>query len=111
MTQKTYIDKDYPWSGILAATALSICSAENGLKGYSSGQLLFFRDMILLIKRMADWKLIGHKKKAKMHKYNIHKNSKRVDHRYKAGDKVMINNITDFKYETPYNGPFEITQC
>ena len=49
----TYVDKDDPWSGILAAAASGILS-KNGLKGYSPGQLLFGRDMILPIKHKAD---------------------------------------------------------
>ena len=36
---------------------------------------------------------------------------KRVDHDYKVGDKVMLNNNYAYKYETPHKGPFLITQC
>ena len=36
---------------------------------------------------------------------------KRVDHDYKVGDKVMINNHAAYNYETTYRGPFVITQC
>ena len=35
----------------------------------------------------------------------------RVDHDYKVGDKVILNNSAAYKYETPYNGPFVIAQC
>ena len=43
-------------------------------------------------------------------KDNICKNSKRVDHDYKVGDKAMLTNNYAFKYETPYKGTFEIIQ-
>ena len=46
-----------------------------------------------------------------MNKYNIHKNRHRVDYNYKVGDDVMITNHITYKYETPYKGPFLITQC
>ena len=46
-----------------------------------------------------------------VNKDNIRKNSKIAYHDYKVGDKVMIVNNSAFKYETPYNGQFEITQC
>ena len=35
--KETYIDKDEPWSGILSASAFTIISTENRLKGYSPG--------------------------------------------------------------------------
>ena len=46
-----------------------------------------------------------------INKYNIHNNGKIVDQDYKVGDKVKLNNNSAFKYETPYKGLFEITQC
>ena len=53
-----------------------------------------------------------------MNKYMFHEHSKRADHGYQVEDKyfkvsdrsILVNN-TAFKYEIPYNGPFEITQC
>ena len=41
--QQTYIDKNYPWTGILAAAEFPIFSTTNRKKGYSSGQLIFAR--------------------------------------------------------------------
>ena len=59
--------------------------------------------MILLIKHVADWELICHQKQVKINEYNIRKKSKIVDHNYKVGDKVMLNNNTAFKYQTHIN--------
>ena len=46
-----------------------------------------------------------------MNKENICENNKRVDHYYKVGDKVMLNNHAAYKNKTPYKGNFMITQC
>ena len=60
--QKNYFDKNDPWRGILAAAAISIRSTTSGQKGYSPVQLIFFCDMILLIKHRVDWELICQRK-------------------------------------------------
>ena len=62
--------------------------------------------MILLIKYAVDWGLIYQQNKAQFNKYNTKTNSKRVDYDYSIGDKVMLNNKSVYKYETPYNCPF-----
>ena len=56
--KETYVDKDDPWSGILAAAAFTICQTTNRLKGYRHRQLVFGCDMILLIKHEVNWELI-----------------------------------------------------
>ena len=94
---ETYVDKDDPRSVNLAAAAFTIISTTNKLKGYSSEKLLFGSDIILLIKHKVDWELICQKNQTQINTYNIHKNLKRV------GDKLMLNNKTEYKYETPYN--------
>ena len=66
--------------------------------------------MILLKKHKVDWELIHQRNQNKINKDNICGNIKRVDHDYKVGDKVMLNNQTAYKYETPYKGPFAIKQ-
>ena len=80
------------------------------LKGYNPVKLVFGRDTILPIKirriRNQYVSKIGEKNKD-----NTCKNSKRLDHKHKAGYKVILTKESAFKDETPYNGPFEITQC
>ena len=56
--QQTYVDKNDPWTGILAAADFAICSTTNRKKAYSLGQLIFGRNMIIPIKYMVDWELI-----------------------------------------------------
>ena len=86
--------------------ALVIFSTSNRLKGSITSQLVFGRDMILLIKHTVDWELIHQLKPAQINKDNICKNSKRVDYYYKVRYKVMLNNNSTLKYESPYNGKF-----
>ena len=62
------------------------------LKAYSPGQLVFGCDMILPIKQMVDYKLIRQKKQAQINKDNICENGNRVDHHYRVGDNIMLNN-------------------
>ena len=46
-----------------------------------------------------------------INKDNICKNRHKVDHNYKVVDNVILTKHTAYKYETPYMGPFVITQC
>ena len=55
---KTYVDKDDRRLSISMAAAFEICLAENILKGYSPGQLVFERDIIILIKYTVDKELM-----------------------------------------------------
>ena len=96
----TYIDEDDLWLRILAVTVLVILSTENILKGYSMGQLVFGRDMVLTIKYTVDWELIRQKNQTQINKDNITENSKRVYHEYKVGDEFMLNNNASIRDET-----------
>ena len=51
---ETYVDEDDPWLGISYEASFTILSTTNCLKGYSPGQLVFSRDMILTIKHTVD---------------------------------------------------------
>ena len=59
---QTCVDEYDLWLGILAATEIVMISTTDILKGYSPGQLIFVRDMILPIKHDVDWELIRQKK-------------------------------------------------
>ena len=109
--QQTYVDKNEPWTGILVAAEFTIRSKISRQKGYSPGQLIFGRDMIIQIKHRVDWELIRQKKQMQINRDNARKNRHRVDYDYKVGDKVMLTNQTSYKHETPYKDPFVITQC
>ena len=54
ISTQTHVDKNDLWTGILDAAASLIISTTNKLKGYSPGQLIFGRDMIILIKHRVE---------------------------------------------------------
>ena len=66
--------------------------------------------MILPIKHKVDWELITQNIQTQINKDNIRENNKTVDHDYKVGYKVVLDNQSTQKYETTYKGPFVITQ-
>ena len=105
-----YIEKDNMWLRILAAAAFTFISTKNRVKCYSTYQLVFGHDMILLIKK-SDWESILQKNKVKINNDKIRMNIKIVDHGYKIGDKSMTNSNVAIEYETPYTWPFDITHC
>ena len=55
ISNQIYVDKDDPWTGVLAAAAFEICSITNRQNSYSPGKWIFGRDMILPIKDRVDW--------------------------------------------------------
>ena len=63
-SQKNYIDKDEPWSGILSAKDFSVRSTYHNTLQYIPCQLVLGRDMILNNPLIADWEDIRrHEKK------------------------------------------------
>ena len=50
-----YVDKDFPWTGILAAAAFEIHLTIDSLNRYSTETLIFGQDMIILIKHTVDY--------------------------------------------------------
>ena len=95
--------------GILYAAAFVIHSITNSPNCYSQGQLIFGRDIILLIKHRVGWELRRQQKQTHINRDNTRENKHRVYYNYKIGNKVMLTNHTAHKYETPYKGPFVIT--
>ena len=51
---QNYVEEYYTWTGILTAAVFSILSTTNRQKFYGLGQLIFGRDIILLIKDRVD---------------------------------------------------------
>ena len=92
-----YVEEDEPWFGIVAAEVFEIRTTSNGIKGYSLGQLILFRDMILPIKHIVNWELIRQQNQTEINKDNSRKNRNRVDHKYKVEYKVMLTNHNAYK--------------
>ena len=105
-----YLDSDDLWSGILIAASFAMHSMYHTTLCMMTGQLIFWRDMILNMQYLADWTVIKAHKQQLICKNNIIENSKCIPHQYKVGDKVMLENHRMNKYEQPYKGPYLVTQ-
>jgi len=108
--ETNYMDEDNPWKGILSATAFAVRSTFHTTLQSTPGQLVFGRDMIFNIQHTANWEYIKNRKQQIIDLNNKRENSKRKEHVYKIGDKVLLNRGTENKYEAPYQGPFNILQ-
>ena len=95
---QTYVDKNDPWTGILAAAAFAIHSTTNRQNVNCPGQFIFGRDMILPIKHRVDWELIRQQKQTQINRDNTQENKHRVEYDYKVGDKFILANHTAYKY-------------
>jgi hypothetical protein len=108
--ESNYMDEDDPWKGILSATAFAVRSTFHTSLQSTPGQLVFGRDMIFNIQHIANWEFIKQRKQKIINLNNNKENSKRVQHVYQVGDKVLLHRGTENKYESPYQGPFVIMQ-
>ena len=106
ISTNTYVDRHDPQTGILAAAEFVLFSTTNRQKGYSPGQLIFCRYMVISIKNRVDWELICQQKQTQTNKDNTREKKLRTDYDYKVGDKVMLTNQTAYTYYMPYKGPF-----
>jgi hypothetical protein len=104
------LDNNDPWKGILSTTAFAVRSTLHTTLQDAPGQLVFGRDMVLNIKHEANWENIHVQNQNIILKNNKAENAKRIPHTYNIGDKVLLKRGTEKKYETPYQGPFTITQ-
>jgi hypothetical protein len=108
--ENNYLDETDPWKGILSATAFAVRSTFHTTLQNTPGQLVFGRDMILNVKHEANWEYIRSRKQNMILKNNKAENAKRIPHTYAVGDKVLLRRGNENKYETPYQGPYTITQ-
>ena len=78
---------------------------------YLPAQLAFFRDSILNVRHEANCKLIKEQKQKLINRGNELENKKRLNHEYKIGDKVLLNNAWKAKFnKDTYVGPYIITE-
>ena len=104
------LDAHNPFEPFLTATAYAIRSTFHTTLKATPGQLVFGRDMLLPIQFKADWAQIALRKQSRINESNKRENSKRIDHQYKPGDKVLLEKpgITP-KMVAPRTGPYEVT--
>ena len=102
------LDEQRPFAGILSAVAWAIRSTYHTTLEATPGQLVFGRDMILNVQHIADWHYINSQKNKKIKENNKRENAKRLFHKYKAGDKILLQKIKSRKLARPVDGPFKI---
>ena len=57
----------------------------------SPRQLVFGRDMVLPIKYVTDWERLHQVRQRQINRDNARENRNCIEHTYKAGDKVLVN--------------------
>ena len=106
--EDNYLDEEDPWKGILTATAFAVRATFHTTLKQTPGQLVFGRDMIFNIQHEANWEYIKQRKQQIINLNNKRENATRTEHTYKVQDKVLLRRGTENKYESPYQGPYEI---
>ena len=105
--EDNYMDEKDPWAGILTAAAFALRSTVHTTLKATPGQLVFGRDMMLNVKHEANWQAIKERKQRLIHKNNKRENSRRIDHTYHPGDKVLLEKDAN-KLERDNEGPYEV---
>ena len=93
----------------LQTVAWVIRSAVSTMSGYTPGQLVINRDMIIQSVVIVDWGKIKELKRISAEKSNERENKSRLQHEYSVGDKLLII-ISDIKSKmaSPTERPYEI---
>ena len=81
------------------------------MSGYTPGQLVFSKDMILQSVVTADWEKIKRLKRQSAESSNAQENRARVNHEYHPGDKILIvvkGDEVASKLAPPTEGPYEV---
>ena len=102
--------RDYdPFSSILSSVAWAIRSTYHTVLNATPGQLVFGRDMVLPIMFKAEWANIVQCKNEQIQRNNARENSKRIEHTYQVGDKVLVNRPGILrKLTAPREGPYTV---
>ena len=110
-SNKTNLDDNDPWSGILTAAMFALRSTYHTTTQATPAQLVFGRDAILNTKFVADWRYIQQRKQRIIKQNNQKENAKRIPHQYNVGDKVLLH-LGDIKtkFDSQYSGPHKIVQ-
>ena len=101
------VDQDV-WKGIIAATSFAVRSTWHSTLQATPGQLVFGRDMVFAQSFAANWNLIRQRRQRMINYNNRRENSKRIDHTYRRGDKVLIKRHDATKLERPNDGPYRV---
>ena len=93
--------------GILAAAAFAVLSTYHQTKQKSPGQIVCWQETILPIIHIEIWRYICQRKHAHIEKDVIREISTRINYDFNTGDKVLVRKNQAYKYETPFQIPYE----
>ena len=82
--------RDDPIYDLCAAAAYGIRSTVHGVNGFSPGQIVFGKDMLLRTQMEADIELIRARRQTAAERNNQRENRRRIAYDYKVGDKVLV---------------------
>ena len=89
---------------ILESEPFDVITTYHIIKDNSTLQLLFGRDMIRPIKHVADCRYICQRKKVKIEKYVIYKDSNWTEYNNRVGYQIFLINKSSYKYKIPFIG-------
>ena len=75
--------------GILSEAPFALHSTYHTTKVKSPGQLVFGRDMKLLINHVADWRYMRQRKQSQIYKDVIRETTTAINHNYRAVGKLL----------------------
>jgi transposase InsO family protein len=104
------LDESDPWSGILAAASFAVRATYHTTTQATPMQLVFGRDAILNIKHVTDWEAVRARKQKKIRENNMRENSKRINHAYSVGDRILLRTDQNkAKFDPEWKGPYVVT--
>ena len=99
-----------PWKDVIATALFAVRATVHTTLQATPMQLVYGRDAILNVKHTADWDEIKQRKQKLINENNKRENSKRIEHRYEVGQRILIKRDSNQgKYEPLHDGPFTIT--
>jgi hypothetical protein len=105
---------DDPLAGYVAAVAFALRATHHSSLLASPGQLVFGRDMFFPTRFVANWDAQRHRLQDRSREDHARENRRRVPHKYKVGDLVLIRRDVGGevlgKMTKPTFGPFRITR-
>jgi len=81
--------------------------------GYSPGELVFQRDMLMHCKVVTDWEHVKQREWSQAKKSNDRENKSRIAHTYKVGDLVLLlrgRSDVNRKLDQPTEGPYGVVR-
>ena len=105
------MNKQDPWSGVLASAAWAIRSTIHSVFDATPGQIIFGRDMIYDLSFRVKWNEIRAKRIKRAKSNRDKENSTRIIHKYRVGDKVLLSRgVLQRKLLPLRDGPYTVTK-